>query len=563
MKKIFLIINLFVFILSGCSKDEELNVPVSENKVQISAAIENVDAKSRANIGINGKGNFVNNDALSLLYSDKLETLTLTNGSWEPAPNWDNLGATEEFSGFFPPIPDVVALFDHKVATDQRTKEAFEQSDLLFAQPVKVQRGEEVKLNFKHLMSCITVRLKGNRYTPEQLAQATVTLKAYNQIQVYTDGRLGKVFDHDDKQFKGDIPEITLAHKGDGVFQAIVCPQKVHKFEYGTHWLKITIQGKDYFVNKPPTTLNGGVRLDEYKSGGNINLTYTFESRPKGKTLWVHGLTNMPDVNTWNLYDFSTTYKIPHLLWSPIYGWYDCNKKDTNSSYYSDMNLCWAATASNMLHWWLDQNKEYVDKYKAIYEAEHPGKTIPMNYTGGHNSAIFDDFKRCFEDKGSFAQSAIRWYIEGVYNDQDGAAKLESKNSGGYFKNIFDLKSLVTVTGVTTVEDLSRELSTALQKKKAIGFTIFLDGFGQSRHAMTIWGAKFDEKGLVTHIYYVDNNDENLNATPVGLFQSKIGTNDKNQVCIENSQGETKIPLEELQFLDLGTTQWKAYFQNK
>ena len=29
-----------------------------------------------------------------------------------------------------------------------------------------------------------------------------------------------------------------------------------------------------------------------------------------------------------------------------------------------DLSQCWAKTASNMLHWWFEQNKDYVEQYK-------------------------------------------------------------------------------------------------------------------------------------------------------------------------------------------------------
>ena len=43
-------------------------------------------------------------------------------------------------------------------------------------------------------------------------------------------------------------------------------------------------------------------------------------------------------------------------------GWYDVNKPTGNLN-IDDFALCGGATASNMLHWWLEQNQDYVDKF--------------------------------------------------------------------------------------------------------------------------------------------------------------------------------------------------------
>lgn len=43
-----------------------------------------------------------------------------------------------------------------------------------------------------------------------------------------------------------------------------------------------------------------------------------------------------------------------YLTWKEGSGWFDCNK---TFNYYGDGNMCWAAAASNLIHWWLAQNQ--------------------------------------------------------------------------------------------------------------------------------------------------------------------------------------------------------------
>ena len=67
-------------------------------------------------------------------------------------------------------------------------------------------------------------------------------------------------------------------------------------------------------------------------------------------------------------------------------------------------------------------------------------------------------------------------------------------------------------------ENFNEMMKRAFAENKAIGFTAykFTTG-GESLHAMTIWGAEFDEEGYVSHIYYCDNNlvDQDANGAAI------------------------------------------------
>lgn len=67
-------------------------------------------------------------------------------------------------------------------------------------------------------------------------------------------------------------------------------------------------------------------------------------------------------------------------------------------------------------------------------------------------------------------------------------------------------------------ENFNEMMKRAFTENKAIGFTAykFVSG-GESLHAMTIWGAEFDEEGYVSHIYYYDNNlvDQDANGAAI------------------------------------------------
>ena len=90
-------------------------------------------------------------------------------------------------------------------------------------------------------------------------------------------------------------------------------------------------------------------------------------------------------------------------------------------------------------------------------------------------------------------------------------------------------------------------------------------------HAINIWGAKFDEKGDVTHIYITDNNDRDLGSQEehpfLDSFLTQAGILEKavrytpNGVFMESSTPED-FSMEIIQLCTLGLQQeaWKSYF---
>ncbi len=67
--------------------------------------------------------------------------------------------------------------------------------------------------------------------------------------------------------------------------------------------------------------------------------------------------------------------RILKLPWGEGCGWYDVNKtywKDDAEDGY----MCWAGASSNILHWWIDRNKEYVAAYDARYGMSRSSKSI-------------------------------------------------------------------------------------------------------------------------------------------------------------------------------------------
>ena len=109
-------------------------------------------------------------------------------------------------------------------------------------------------------------------------------------------------------------------------------------------------------------------------------------------------------------------------------GWYDVNKvKDGTVN--GDINMCWAATAANILQWWQDR---YVEQGNELPEGCPDGKGET------YELAIMEVFHTQWDNTyGGHAFHAVKWYFEGVnvcegWNRQ---AQPLQRGSGGYFKH--------------------------------------------------------------------------------------------------------------------------------
>ena len=226
-------------------------------------------------------------------------------------------------------------------------------------------------------------------------------------------------------------------------------------------------------------------------------------------------------------------------------GWYDVNKKAEGDN--GDINMCWAATSSNMIQW-------FQDRYKAAGKTlpegatDGPGVTSYTNY-GPYELELMNVFHSEWDNsRGGHMQEAIPWYFEGKLNGGEFAStgsQAVPLTEGGYWKSIWDtevypyiyheyenvivpgvegldLKNLyITIfnnyyhwgngtsyTGVERLQVFSTLIVEAFRHGMA-GLTVNLGAnLNAVSHAVTLWGYEIDNAtGLVTRLWITDSDD--------------------------------------------------------
>jgi len=235
-----------------------------------------------------------------------------------------------------------------------------------------------------------------------------------------------------------------------------------------------------------------------------------------------------------------------------------------------DLSQCWAKTAANMLHWWFEQNKAYIDTYKqkAAIEAwkrplyKHDYIRGLTDEQEGKKSYIANIFRAYTHNKsyGGYIEDGLTWYLY----KRDGQKTLGSIYPG-LFNGVFTFDTRpINTERCETKKEFERIMNEAFDKGRAIG--LFWKGFKGDKpyqHAVTCWGAAYDEDNNIICLYIAESNLTEPALYPYGVqYRGNIYDEPaENRTYMYNyylSKPEN-IYVDSITTLDLGEEQWAEW----
>ena len=230
----------------------------------------------------------------------------------------------------------------------------------------------------------------------------------------------------------------------------------------------------------------------------------------------------------------------------------------------SDSDMCWAMTASNMLHWWGEQNKELINRYKNKY-----GSTYDFSYTKGlqddqeyEKSKIAALFRSNCVNSGNEIRNGLEGFLF-----SSGHIPFKKIENPKFFDKVFSkTDKIVKVEIPHSKKEFERILKEAFNSKKAIGLDT-RDG-GGNLHAITLWGAAFDEDENIIAIYIADNNNPNNEMITYGIrYQKDIYEENEEEnnypylinYAVKKSFININKWIDRITTLDKGEEQWQAW----
>lgn len=355
----------------------------------------------------------------------------------------------------------------------------------------------------------------------------------------------------------------------------------VPKVMYNADEYTFTVQTVDYNNNKSDgisVKLNSSVTEPdpEPDQPSTTPVPEPDFSKYKNQTHWFYGIKGpLPSSSEWSRPEDKDW--VWTLYWKEDYGWYDVNKtssidKELNLPVAADVNLCWAATSANILHWWFTLNAENIKKYDELNPDKaknRPSSLYPQQGTkklGGsiyQESEIFQYYIDHFEDDAGRGDDGVNWFISGSIPT---APAMTKYSGGGFFADVFPKGKYVA----TYKQGLSKRIFTeifidAIENHKAIG----LSAKTGMNHLMTVWGAEFDENGYVSAIYLADNNvpqtskpyDKQLTRRLIRYNSYEEYTGTYTEMSAFGTTSYSAVVS--IVIVDLGTKQWEEYFKSK
>lgn len=262
------------------------------------------------------------------------------------------------------------------------------------------------------------------------------------------------------------------------------------------------------------------------------------------------------------------TYVIYKAPFSSGDGWYDVNKTRSGGNIDIDKNLCFAATASNMLHWWFDQNSENVDNYIAkngdIIRANRRLSELKNSFESQEESKIFELYKVLYgyNERGFYSDLLMDLFINGYRPKLSGATNIENDNlipdnNGGFFYDVFRGEKLTDRTDGGDYEYLSEKLKEVLGDGGLVG----LSHKALSRnHIVTLWGAEYDLNGKLKAVYVSDSDDQDESDLGMKRYEVRnVGGKAKLSTNISDKSAGAAVGY--LHILYLGSNRWNNYFK--
>ncbi len=304
-----------------------------------------------------------------------------------------------------------------------------------------------------------------------------------------------------------------------------------------------------------------------------LNQTsYKTESGEQRQIIWAHGITPPAMEQSGGFvkekYGDYLNYTAPFEAGK---GYYDTNKS-LNASFI-DLNLCFAAVSSNMVHWWLEQNSSYVERYlkeknSTVNVGENYAITDLRRYIDSfqdqQNSRVFDMFKTYYgyRTNGFVSDALVDLFINGYKPKVQGGVNLEDSqlvpdSRGGFFYDVFKEKKLTNRIFSGSYERFGEDVRTVLESKGLLGLTYRTLGY--ATHIVTVWGAEYDNQGKIRAVYITDSDDqqEQIGLKRMGITRDASGNPRLNNHVKNNSAGAL---LDYVHTIRLGQDLWEEYF---
>lgn len=225
-------------------------------------------------------------------------------------------------------------------------------------------------------------------------------------------------------------------------------------------------------------------------------------------------------------------------------GWYDANKANPYAE-DGDNDLCWAASASNLVAWWQD-------KYQTPAGVPNDIDSIWATYKNAATA-----------DTGGDTHAAVQWWLTGVYvptKAEEAARSMFKQDTtsvlpafeGYYYEEYgeemapwpnYELQRWEYPLGNFLCMDYrntftSDNIVSLVLQGCGVGIGLAKDNNSKFGHAITLWGLEYDSStNAISRMWLTDSDDAQYNFGQDGLFAVDVTTRD-DKLYIDTSDSD-------------------------
>ena len=248
-------------------------------------------------------------------------------------------------------------------------------------------------------------------------------------------------------------------------------------------------------------------------------------------------------------------------------GYFDVNKAPFGTNKEIDRNLCFAAAASNTLHWYLRENKKEIQDYikdngdviRTVGTNTYSLKEMLNQEVEQQGSLIYQYFKEMYgnNETGYYTVPLMDLFLNGYTPKEDRKTNIEDKDlqpdaRGGFLYGIIGTK---LQTGMQSVNNLT-DLGSSLQHYLSNNFVVCLSYTTFSyNHVVTLWGAEYDESGLLRAVYVTDSDDQDETGVETDVAMKRYVVKGKGNLSFLSnaiSEEANGARINSLQYLRFG-----------
>ena len=308
--------------------------------------------------------------------------------------------------------------------------------------------------------------------------------------------------------------------------------------------------------------------LEKIENGQNNNtVEYETEEGEKRTVLFVKGV-KAPKLGENG--DFRKTEDHGYIDYKAPYeegqGYFDVNKAPFGTNKEIDRNLCFAAAASNTLHWYLRENKKEIQDYikdngdviRTVGANTYSLKEMLNQEVEQQGSLIYQYFKEMYgnNETGYYTVPLMDLFLNGYTPKEDRKTNIEDKDlqpdrRGGFLYGILGGK---LQTGLRSVKDV-KDMGESLQYYLSNGFVLCLSYKTFSyNHVVTLWGAEYDANGRLCAVYVTDSDDQDETGDEVDVAMKRYRVKEEGQksylsnAISESSKGALVNSIQYLRF---------------